>query len=129
MPGQEIIVANIDLVPLLPVGSSLRTALLSNSTGIESDAPCPDENTSPTACSQYVSFSSGMPVSWPYSLAPYSSEIVYTQDASLIDSDGDGIAESRTNAPRRRYPLPPIASAAHFRWVPDVQSYVGLFMR
>ncbi len=99
LPGQEIILANVDLVPLLPVGGSLRTALLSNSTEIESDVPCPDENTSPTACSKYVSFSSGTPVTWPYSLAPYSSEIVYAQEASLIDSDGDGIADIQDQCP------------------------------
>lgn len=99
MPGQEITLANVELVPLLPVGSSLRTALLSNATGIESEASCPDENISPTACSQYVSFTSGMPISWPFSLAPYSSEIVYTQDTSLIDSDGDGIADVQDQCP------------------------------
>ncbi|MEP6879832.1 MAG: thrombospondin type 3 repeat-containing protein, partial [Nitrosospira sp.] len=98
-PGEEITIANLEMVPLLPVGSALRTALLSNPTSVEMAIPCPDEDVAPTACSQYVSFANGTAISWPHSVAPYSSLIVYTQDATLIDSDGDGIADIQDQCP------------------------------
>lgn len=92
-PGEEITIANVELVPLLKVGGELRTALLSNASDVQTQIACPDVDSAPTACDQYVSFTTGAPVNWPHPVAPYSSEIVFTRNWTLTDSDADGIAD------------------------------------
>jgi hypothetical protein len=98
MPGQEVTVANVEMAPLLPVGT-VRTALLSNATRDATEMSCPDEDIAPMACSQYVSLTSGIAITWPHRLAPYSSEIVYVGDGALIDSDGDDISDIQDQCP------------------------------
>lgn len=98
MPGEEITVANVEMVPLLPV-AALRTALLSNAAAEEAEVACPDEDVEPIACDHYVSFARGSTISWPHRLAPYSSEIVYVLAGALIDSDGDDIADTQDQCP------------------------------
>ncbi|SEP35685.1 right-handed parallel beta-helix repeat-containing protein [Nitrosovibrio sp. Nv6] len=104
--GKEFTIANVEIVPLQQVGATLRTALLTNPSGTESEASCPDED--PTLCGQYVSFVDGTPITWPRSVAPHSSEIIYTRDSTLIDSDGDGIADIQDQCPET-----PVGSAAN----------------
>ena len=98
MPGEEITVANVEMVPLLPV-ATLRAALLSNAAAEEAEVPCPDEDVAPAACDHYVSFARDATISWPHRLAPHSSEIVYVLAGALIDSDGDDIADTQDQCP------------------------------
>jgi hypothetical protein len=93
-PGQNISVANLEIVPLSSADATVRSNILINPTGATLDLDCPDGNGAPT-CSQYVRFSDNQSVSWPYAVPPHGSEIVYTRDSSLVDGDGDGIPDSQ----------------------------------
>ena len=39
-------------------------------------------------------------ISWPLTLPALGTEIVFTRDPSLVDSDGDGIADIQDKCPR-----------------------------
>lgn len=93
-PGQNISVGNLELVPLSSVDATVRTNILVNPGASTLSVDCPDGNGAPV-CSQYVRFSDNQSVTWPYSLLPHASEAIYTRDSSLVDQDGDGIADSQ----------------------------------
>jgi parallel beta-helix repeat protein len=98
-PGQTIYLANLEMVPLEPIETTLRTRLLFNSTDATVEQTCPDQDTEPTLCDQFALFSNGEQAIWPISLPPRSSEIVYSRDISLTDADGDGIPDSQDICP------------------------------
>ena len=56
-------------------------------------------NTQPAVCSQYVRLQDNTAVSWPYYLPGRASDIVYTRDARLVDTDGDGIPDTQDQCP------------------------------
>lgn len=97
--GQQISLANVEMVPLRSVGTVLRTALLANPAGTSTSLDCPDEASFPEACDQYITFPDKARISWPHTVDAYSSEIIYTQDSTLVDSDGDGIADIEDDCP------------------------------
>lgn len=99
-PGRTLHVANVEMVPLSSVEASLRIDLISNpDTTQYFDAPCPVQATAPATCSQYLRFRTGTPVVWPYRLDPLAAEVVYARDASLLDTDRDGIPDSQDSCP------------------------------
>lgn len=98
-PGQSITIANLEVVPLSPIETSLRTAILTNPSQTVDQVECPDQATAPQFCAQYVRFRDGMSVSWPYPLGSLDSEIIYSVDTSLVDGDGDGVADSQDACP------------------------------
>jgi len=97
--GFPIWVRNMELVPLRPVGTTLRTRVLTNATGTTVATACPDAGTDPVVCGQYVRFENAAPIVWPTSVAPYSSQVIYTRDSTLVDSDSDGIADVQDLCP------------------------------
>lgn len=92
LPGQKVTVANLELVPLNAIEASLRSHILINPTGTLLKLNCPDGGNA-LLCSKYVRFKDNQRIAWPYSLPPHGSEIIYSQDNTLIDSDGDGIPD------------------------------------
>ncbi len=108
--GEVINLANVELVPQRPVGTSLRTNILLNPTSMPLSVACPEVGASQTACSQYVDFSSGQSIVWPSSLNALATGIVYTRDPSIVDSDSDGIADLQDACPGT-----PIGTAANAR--------------
>lgn len=92
MPGQNVSVANLQIVPLSAVDATLRSHILINPTGATLDLNCPDGSNA-LLCSEYVRFSDSQSVSWPYAVPPHESEIIYSRDSSLTDGDGDGISD------------------------------------
>ncbi len=97
--GRTIRVANIELVPV-----ALDTTAQASSTFINADqAPrswaCPVANTAPLLCGKYRRLADDTPVTWPLSVAARGAEIVYAQEPSLLDSDGDGIADTQDSCP------------------------------
>lgn len=93
-PLQKLSVANLEIVPLSAVDATLRSHVLINPTGTTLDVNCPDGN-NVALCSEYVRFTDSQSVTWPYSIAPHESEIIYSRDSSLTDGDGDGIPDSQ----------------------------------
>jgi len=94
-PGTVVSIGNVEIVPSTAVDTSVRADILVNTTAAAADMACPVAATMPSMCSVYVRLSDDVSVAWPYRLAARSSEIIYTLDRSLLDSDGDGVADSQ----------------------------------
>ena len=87
-------VGNIEIVQLQDTTVTLRSHLIANESRQYDVFECPESGTQDEAlCSDYIHFSNESPVSWPLSLAPTETAVVFTRIAALIDSDGDGIAD------------------------------------
>ena len=99
LPGQSISIANLELVPVLSAETLTRSDLLANPGANPSQALCPTASSQPALCAWYARLSDNQAVTWPYYLGPRSSEIVYTRDARLVDSDGDGIPDGQDSCP------------------------------
>ncbi len=94
-PGQTVTLANLELVPIVPAEALTRSDLLVNANANPTQASCPASGAQIALCAIYVRLSDNQPVTWPYYLGPRSSEIIYTRDARLVDSDGDGIPDDQ----------------------------------
>lgn len=95
LPGQDVFVSNLEVVPLRPVEASFRTNALINPTAQAATFNCPDQTTEPDFCSQYFRFTDTSSIGWPYVVSSHSAEIVYSQDVTLTDADGDGVPDSQ----------------------------------
>jgi parallel beta-helix repeat protein len=96
-PGNWLRLANFELTEIQPsVGSSAFNTLLSNSERAPALAACPVAG---VQCSKFFEFPSGQRVTWPIQLAPRAAKVVFVQDDSLPDSDGDGIADAQDQCP------------------------------
>lgn len=94
-PGTSISVANLEMVPISSISATTRTDILINRSATPTQIACPVATTAPELCAKYVKFSDSTPIVWPYYLGALSSEIIYTLDTTLVDSDGDGVADSQ----------------------------------
>jgi parallel beta-helix repeat protein len=92
-PGQSISVANVSLQQVSPIEATFQARLLTNTTQTVRQVACPDESSRPELCSMYVRFPDKTRIAWPVALDSMSSQIVFTQDQTLIDSDEDGIPD------------------------------------
>ncbi len=92
LPGQNITVTNLEVVPLSSTEATLRSHILINPTDTTLTLDCPD-GTDAITCNDYVRFTDGGIATWPYPLSPHGSEIIYSRDSSLTDGDGDGIPD------------------------------------
>ncbi|WON72615.1 right-handed parallel beta-helix repeat-containing protein [Nitrosospira sp. Is2] len=91
--GKSLYIANLEIVPIAALESALSLRRISNPGRNADDISCPDEVSAPEACANYVRFSDQQPVSWPVNLPPLGTEIFFTRDPSLVDSDADGVAD------------------------------------
>ena len=56
---------------------------------------CPLAGAEAPLCGSFLRLTDLAPVSWPQLLQGRSTEIIYTRDSTLVDSDGDGIVDSQ----------------------------------
>ena len=98
-PGTNVSVGNLELVPIVPAEALTRSDILINLGFNAVQTDCPSRNTQPALCSIYARLSDSQPVSWPVYQGPRSAEIVYTRDARLVDTDGDGIPDGQDVCP------------------------------
>lgn len=92
-PGTKISVGNVEMVPISSVSATTRTDILVNASASPVEFACPVSVSAPDLCSKYVRFTDTKPLTWPYYTPAKSAEIIYTLDASLVDSDGDGVPD------------------------------------
>lgn len=97
--GQTVNLSNLELVPIVQPDTFMRSDLLLNGGSTAIQLACPVAATLPAQCANYVRLSDDQPVAWPYTVAARSAEIVYTRDARLLDSDGDGIPDQQDACP------------------------------
>ncbi len=94
--GQGLWIANLEIAPFdFGVFGPITSELLANTTDLYKAMDCPTLLSNPGLCSNYVTFPEGTVAAWPISVAPRSGRIVFTQNLTLLDSDGDGIANSQ----------------------------------
>ncbi len=98
-PGQQVWIANVEIVPMAPVGAALRTNIVMNPSRSPMSVACPDADTEPVFCGRYLRLTDGVPVSWPYALPPLGSEIIYSRGDTLVDADQDGIGDAQDVCP------------------------------
>lgn len=98
-PGELVSLSNLELVPITPAEALTRSDLVVNASSNPVQANCPMASAQPALCSQYVRLTDNTPITWPYYLPARASEIIYTRDARLVDSDGDGIPDSQDRCP------------------------------
>lgn len=91
--GKTIRIANLEIVETSPQDTTIRSSLLTNGNSYNESFECPIADTQPEACASYFDYATETSVTWPINLAPGESQIVYTRDLTLIDSDSDGIAD------------------------------------
>ncbi len=91
--GKVLYVTNLEMVSITPLEAGLKLQLLTNSGRDAIDVVCPEADTTSATCANYVRFTDQSQVFWPLHLLPLESEIVFTRDPTLVDSDADGIAD------------------------------------
>jgi len=96
-PGSSITVGNVQLYPLGE--STMQTRILVNPTAATRSMDCPDREHDPDLCARFARFSDGGPVYWPQLVGAHGSEIIFSRDPTLVDHDGDGIADSQDACP------------------------------
>jgi len=98
-PGQSISIAALELVQITPDSMAQNSTIIVNAAATTLSATCPFSATQPALCSQMFDLATAQQVSWPLSVPARSAAILYVQNASLIDSDGDGIPDSQDSCP------------------------------
>jgi Right handed beta helix region len=98
--GNSLRLANFELNPVSnsTAGASFQTVLTNPERSAQAYS-CPLAATLAAQCSRFFDFPSGQRVTWPVVLQPRQGKVVFTQDDSLPDSDGDGIADSQDQCP------------------------------
>jgi hypothetical protein len=98
--NQNLWLANLEIAPYDPGFSGLtRSDLLTNKTDVAKTVDCPTQLSNPGLCSSYYIFPEATVAVWPISVSPRSGRIVFIQNITLPDSDGDGIADSQDKCP------------------------------
>lgn len=104
--NQEIWIANLVIEPYNPaLLAATRSDLLINKTDVNKAMDCPTRESAADLCSHYFVFPEATTAVWPISVPPRSGRIVFTQNITLIDTDGDGIADSQDQCPGTDYGL------------------------
>lgn len=97
--GQSINIAALELVQITLDSTAQNSTIIVNAAATTLDASCPFSASQPALCSQMFDLATDQPVNWPYAVLAHSAAILYVQNASLIDSDGDGIPDSQDSCP------------------------------
>jgi hypothetical protein len=98
--NQNLWIANLEIAPYDPGFLGLTpTDLLVNKTDVAKTVDCPTKLSNPGLCSSYYIFPEATVAVWPISVSPRSGRIVFIQNITLPDSDGDGIADSQDKCP------------------------------
>ena len=93
--GRTIRVANVELVPVALDATAQVSSTFINAGSAARSWVCPVANTAPLLCGKYRRLADDAPVSWPLWVIARSGEIVYAQEPSMLDSDGDGIPDTQ----------------------------------
>jgi parallel beta-helix repeat protein len=99
-PGRFLHISSLEIVPTAALETGLNLRMLRNASRNPDDVTCPDENSAPESCANYVRLSDQQAVSWPLTLNPLGMEIIFNRDPSLVDSDADGIADMQDKCAR-----------------------------
>src|SRR5690606_10091200 len=94
-PGDTMWIANVEMVPITSVSSSLSTKIILNPTFDSKLVSCADVGIEQQFCGKYVRFTDATPIVWPYTIGALKGEVIYSRENTLVDADGDGITDSQ----------------------------------
>lgn len=97
--GQSISVANVELVPIGRDSSATVSGALVNVGSSTKTWACPYATSQPALCDKFKFLQDNSAVAWQVTVSPYSAALMYSQEPTLLDSDGDGIADVDDQCP------------------------------
>ena len=97
--GKSVSMANMELVAVTPNSLAQLSAALTNAGTKPLSVACPANLTQLGACAKFINLLNDQPVVWPLTVAPHSAAIIYAQEPTLLDSDGDGITNVQDRCP------------------------------
>lgn len=92
--GSALSFANLEVVPVTPDNTARISLAMLNLAAVGDEAACPLPAAQAADCSKLRSLADNSAVGWPLTLAARSAQVLYAQEPSLLDSDGDGIADT-----------------------------------
>ncbi len=98
LPASRLSLRNVEIVQVTAADAALVTHLVSNP-GAAAQFACPATGANAARCNQFVDFATGTPVAWPVLIPAGGAIVVYSRDATLVDTDGDGISDSQDACP------------------------------
>ncbi len=97
--GKWVSMANLELVPITPdVLAQVSGAFINVGVNVSTQA-CPFTTSQPTLCGKFFNLANDQSVTWPLSVPARSALILYAQEPTLLDSDGDGIPDAQDLCP------------------------------
>jgi hypothetical protein len=87
------------LVSVLPDAMAQTSGVFVNAASTARSAACPFAVSAPALCNKLFNLGDDQAIKWPLSVPPRSAVIAYAQEASLIDTDGDGIPDAQDSCP------------------------------
>jgi hypothetical protein len=97
--GESISMANVELVPITPDTTAALSGALINIGAAARSWDCPFASSQPAWCTKFKRLVDDVAVSWPLAVPAYSATLMYAQEPTLLDSDGDGIADIDDQCP------------------------------
>ena len=97
--GKTLSIASLELVPLTPDSTAQMSGTFINASSSARSWACPYSTTQPALCAKFRGLTDDAVVTWPVTVAPRSAAILYAQEPTLIDSDGDGIPDGQDLCP------------------------------
>lgn len=98
-PGTSMTVGRVEVVPLKRSEAALQLRLRLNRALQSESVPCAQDDEIAGLCDKFVHLSAGDTVDWSSTVDPLSGQVVYTRDTSLLDEDGDGVADAQDICP------------------------------
>jgi len=97
--GKSMSLAHLELVSITPDPLAQTSGAIANAGTQPFSAACPFTATQPALCGKLFNLADDQPISWPLTVPPRGAVIVYAQELSLLDSDGDGVPDAQDSCP------------------------------
>ena len=93
--GTSLRIAQLELVPVEADAFAQTSGVLVNAGSTARSLACPFATSTPPLCGKLFNLADDQPINWPLTVPAHSAMIVYAQERSLADADGDGIPDSQ----------------------------------
>lgn len=97
LPGNWLTVSNLDIAPLTAAAGDVPYKFIFNTSRTPQFPTCPVADA--TTCASFYSFADSAAITWPARLDPLKAMAIFAPNASLVDSDNDGIADAQDLCP------------------------------
>lgn len=94
-PGSSIHIARLEMVPLTLSQSAQQLRLQLNTSTDSAVVSCSSSDEDSGLCDKFAYMDDDSAVDWSSLIDPLSGKALYTRDMTLVDADGDGVADSQ----------------------------------